>query len=157
MDRKRLEDQLAIDEGRKNEVYRDTLGFLTVGIGHKVTPVDNLHDNDQVSDERIDALFSADLDAAITYVEKYIPSSYNDQPEAVQEALINMCFNLGIGNLMKFPHFLADLAARNYEAAAHELETSLWYRQVGDRAKRIVTAVRSAGVPSDSAWQPEAA
>lgn len=144
MDRKRIEDQLAIDEGRKNEVYLDTLGFMTVGIGHKITPLDGLHAGDEINDERIDALFGVDLDAAINYVEKYIPSSYNGQPEAVQEALINMCFNLGIGGLMKFPHFLADLAAKDYEAAAHELETSLWYRQVGSRAERIVAAVRAA-------------
>ena len=143
IDRKRLEKQLAIDEGREVKVYRDTLGFLTVGIGHKITPLDGLHAGDEINDERVDSLFAADLDAAITYVEKYIPSSYNGQPEAVQEALINMCFNLGIGGLMKFPHFLADLAAKNYEAAAHELETSLWYNQTGDRAKRIVAAIRA--------------
>jgi len=147
MDRKRLEAQLVEDEGKRLIVYKDSLGFPTVGIGHLVTKADGLFVGDTISDERCDALFQADLDNTIKFIQAYHQTlmAYEGQPDTVQEAIVNMCFNLGIKGLLGFPHFLADLAAKNYEAAAHELETSLWSKQVGARAARIVSVIRQAG------------
>lgn len=63
--------------------------------------------------------------------------------EPRQRVLINMCFNLGISRLLGFKNFLGALKAGDYEKAAKEATDSAWYRQVGDRAKRLVATIRS--------------
>ena len=36
MDRDKIEKDLTIDEGRVSHVYKDSLGYYTIGIGHLV-------------------------------------------------------------------------------------------------------------------------
>jgi GH24 family phage-related lysozyme (muramidase) len=41
------------------KVYKDSRGFLTVGIGHKVVSADKLKLGDEIDDARVDAFFTA--------------------------------------------------------------------------------------------------
>jgi lysozyme len=52
--------------------------------------------------------------------------------------LINMAFNMGVQGLLGFKNTLRFIAERNYPKAASNMKLSLWYRQVGDRAKELV-------------------
>ena len=45
------------DEGESLTVYEDTLGHLTVGVGHKVLPIDNLHLGDVITKEHSMTMF----------------------------------------------------------------------------------------------------
>ncbi len=56
---------------------------------------------------------------------------------ARQAALLDMDFNMGLATLDQFGNFLHLLAAAQYQAAADDLGTTLWARQVGSRAVRI--------------------
>lgn len=69
-------------------------------------------------------------------------SWYVDQPEGVQAALINMCFNLGLPRLLGFKRMIAALEAKNYTLAAKEALNSKWATQVGDRAKDVAVMLR---------------
>ena len=66
------------------------------------------------------------------------------EPEPVQRALANMCYNMGLKTLQQFTTFLGLLEHGEYESAAKDLEGTLWYRQVGARALRIQALIRSA-------------
>lgn len=57
--------------------------------------------------------------------------------------LINMAFNLGMAGLLKFKNTLAFVKAQNYEQAARNMEQSLWYTQVGHRARELVKRMRT--------------
>ena len=46
-----FEKLIAEREGRRNDVYKDSLGKLTVGIGHLVVPSDHLNFGERISDE----------------------------------------------------------------------------------------------------------
>jgi lysozyme len=54
-----------------------------------------------------------------------------------------MTFNLGWSALSRFHHFLEALHKGDYEEAANEMLASLWARQVGERAKRLATQMRT--------------
>lgn len=62
---------------------------------------------------------------------------YSIQPESIQCALANMCFNLGLPRLLKFTKMIGYLSEKNYTKAAIEALNSKWARQVKTRAKDI--------------------
>ena len=113
--------------------YLDSVGKLTIGYGR------NLNDYG-ISQEEADYLFDNDFDNCKRELSQY--SWYINQPQGVQGALINMCFNLGLPKLMGFKNMLAALEAKNYTLAAQEALNSKWASQVGDRAKDIAVMLR---------------
>ncbi|MFZ1981275.1 MAG: glycoside hydrolase family protein [Smithella sp.] len=142
MDRQAIENQLKIDEGVRNTTYLDSLGKLTVGIGHLITPADNIPAGSTLSDERIDQLFQADLDQAIKGATGLFPK-FLEYPEPIQEAIINITFNIGAHGLSQFHHFIAAVMTGDWDEAANQLIDSTWFHQVGKRAVRIVASVQS--------------
>jgi len=68
-----------------------------------------------------------------------------------RRVLQNMHFNMGWDNprtpkregLAGFVNTLRAIEEGRYEDAADGMEASLWYRQTGDRAKRLVASMRS--------------
>ena len=141
----RLRGQLIIDEGYRNKVYADSLGNLTVGIGHLVIKSDNLKHGDVISCERIDDLFNHDLRHAIEGAAGLVREFY-ELPALIQEVLVNMCFNLGARGLSKFKRFLGAINRRDYSDAAEEMRGTKWRRQVGIRADRLIAIVHKGGV-----------
>ena len=63
--------------------------------------------------------------------------------EEVQHILANMMFNMGRPRLSGFKKFNAAVAAGEWEEAAEEMIDSRWYRQVTNRADRLVTRMRA--------------
>jgi lysozyme len=141
MDRLKIEDQLVIDEGKRLVWYRDSLGKPTIGIGHLILASDNLPEGSTISEQRCGNLFQEDLDKAIAGATGLFPYLYSF-PEPIQESIVNMVFNMGAKGLAKFRNFIAAINNSNYNEAADQLVDSLWYKQVGKRAVRIVAAVR---------------
>jgi len=60
----------------------------------------------------------------------------------VKNALLNMCFNLGINRLLGFKKMVAALQEKNFTLAAKEALNSKWAEQVGERAKDIALMIR---------------
>ena len=65
------------------------------------------------------------------------------QPLVVQGVLVNMSFNMGAAGAEQFHHMLADVQAGNYEQAAADMGQSLWAKQVGERAERLIEQMRT--------------
>ena len=140
--RERVFNQLKVDEGIVYEVYEDHLGYATFGVGHLVLETDPEHGEPvgtAVSEERVRECFEADLDTAIgECVVLYGEEAWGDFPSEVQEVLVNMLFNLGRPRLSKFRNFNAKILEGDYAGAAPEGLDSLWARQVGPRAIRLM-------------------
>jgi len=64
-------------------------------------------------------------------------------PEEVQLIVANMMFNLGYPRLSKFKGMKRGVDERDWNAAADEMVDSLWYRQVTNRANRLVERMRN--------------
>ena len=137
----RLRQILAAEEGRRTRVYPDTLGRLTVGIGHLVRPEDELKSGDVISEARVDALFEKDgaraLAAAAAQAAK---AGITSADFVVRLAAVN--FQLGTGWTAVFPKTWALVMAGDYRAAAGELEDSLWARQTPRRVAAFQAALR---------------
>ena len=147
MDRNAVYRQLEIDEGVKHEIYLDHLGYKTFGVGHLVRESDPEYDQDvgtRVPNFRVLEVFNSDLDVAISEcVALYGCDIWEGFPGEVQEILVNMMFNLGRPRLSKFRKMNAHLECGEWPSAAVEGRDSLWYRQVGDRAERLMTRLEN--------------
>lgn len=132
-----LEDQLVRDENEILHAYFDSLGYITIGVGHLI----DARKGGAIPEEISRALLRIDIAAAESFVKEKLPWSETLDPVR-QEALVNMAFNLK-GGLLEFHDFLAALEASNFQGAARAMLDSLWAKQVGDRAKRLSVQIQS--------------
>jgi len=146
MNRDNVFEQLKIDEGVVYEIYEDHLGYATFGVGHLITPNDleyNWSIGTPISEERVAEVFESDLDIAILECKMLYGESWDMFCDEVKEVLVNMMFNLGRPRLSKFKKMNANLKIANHKEAAKEGRDSLWYRQVGNRAERLMTRLEN--------------
>tara|TARA_S200002703_G_scaffold22761_1_gene19479 strand:+ start:1421 stop:1867 length:447 start_codon:yes stop_codon:yes gene_type:complete len=147
MNREAVYEQLKIDEGVVYEIYLDHLGYKTFGVGHLVLESDPEHGYDvgePVSVERVIECFNRDLDVAVSEcVALYKADVWEGFPGEVQEILVNMMFNLGRPRLSKFKRMNVALLETDWKEAAKEGRDSLWYKQVGNRAERLMTRLEN--------------
>ena len=68
---------------------------------------------------------------------------FDEVPEEVQLIIANMMFNMGRPRLSKFKGMKRGVDARDWDAAADEMVDSRWYRQVTNRADRLVKRMRA--------------
>ena len=141
----KLREQLEIDEGVKYEIYNDHLGYATFGIGHLVLESDPEHGQEigtKVSEERVIEAFEKDVQTVLDEC-KVLYEDFDDLPEEVQQIIANMMFNMGRPRLSKFKGMKAGVDARDWNKAADEMVDSGWYRQVTNRADRLVQRMRA--------------
>ena len=145
MDLQRLREDLEIDEGVKHEIYLDHLGLPTFGIGHLVLDSDPEHGQPvgtAVSNDRVIEAFESDLESVLSDCKILYPD-FDDLPEEAQQVIANMMFNMGRPRLSKFKGMKRGVDARDWNIAAHEMIDSRWYRQVTNRADRLVQRIRA--------------
>ena len=145
MDMKKLREEIEYDEGVVNKIYLDHLGYPTFGIGHLVRDTDPEHGlpvDHPVSESRIEEAFQQDMNWVESDCIKMF-AEFREYPEEVQRVIANMMFNLGRPRLSKFKGMKAGVDARDWERAADEMVDSAWYRQVTNRADRLVVRMRS--------------
>ena len=141
----KVQKQLEIDEGVKYEIYEDHLGYPTFGVGHLVLKTDEEYGQpigSLITPERVKSAFKHDLSVAIDEC-TILYNMWDAYPDEVQEILVNMLFNLGRPRLSKFKNFKKALDSQCWDVAATEGRDSLWYRQVGNRAERLMTRMEN--------------
>jgi lysozyme len=139
-----LRRQLEIDEGVKYEIYNDHLGYATFGVGHLVLETDPEYGRPvgtTVSESRVVEVFKLDCESVLIDCITLYPDFY-DLPEEVQQIIANMMFNMGRTRLSKFKGMKRGVDAKDWNAAADEMVDSRWYRQVTNRANRLVNRMR---------------
>ena len=145
MNIEQLREEVAADEGCVYEVYLDHLGLATFGIGHLVIDTDEEYGAEvgtHVSEERVNHCFNNDVQAVLMDCYQ-LYEDFDDLPEEVQLIIANMMFNMGRPRLSKFKGMKRGVDARDWNAAADEMVDSRWYKQVTNRAKRLVKRMRN--------------
>ena len=142
MNREAVFEQLKIDEGVVYEVYNDHLGYPTFGVGHLVLESDEEFGKPvgtPVSEERVKECFENDLNIAIRECDAlYEDGQFGNLPDEVQQILVNMMFNMGRTRLSKFKKMHAAILEGDWKTAAVEGRDSRWYKQVTNRAERLM-------------------
>lgn len=124
--------QLKRDEGVERSAYKDSLGYLTIGVGRLIDP----RKGGGLNNEEIDFLLQNDIkakEAELTTKVKF----YSKLDDARKGVLLNMAFNLGVEGLLKFKKTMSLIEQGDYKSASIEMLNSTWAKQVGDRAKRL--------------------
>ena len=143
MNKEVLKEQIKRHEGEVLEVYEDSLGYLTLGVGHLIQKSDPEYGQPAgtpVSQEVVDMYYEDDFDK---HVEETIHVCENNNivfdalPESIQHVLVNMCFNLGANRLGKFRNMLYAVSTSNWKEMANQMEDSRWFGQVGRRSVEL--------------------
>ena len=145
MDINRLRVEIENDEGCKYEVYLDHLGLPTCGIGHLIKEDDpeyGLEVGTKIGEERVNELFETDIKVTIDEC-KLIYNDFDDLPEEAQYIIANMMFNMGRPRLSRFHKMKQAVANRDWKEAANQMIDSRWYKQVPNRANRLVNRMKS--------------
>lgn len=151
--RQLLEDELARDEGKRLKAYKDTKGKWTIGIGHNLddcgskplprTVADILAHG--ITEAEQDAFFDYDIARTVADLDRKLPWWRSLDPVR-QRVIINMCFNMGIGNktsgLLSFVNTLGMIERKEFSRAADAMLKSKWAKQVGMRANRLSEMMR---------------
>lgn len=152
-----LREEIAADEGCRYEIYLDSLGLPTFGIGALVKEGDPEHGKPigtPVSEERVRQRFN--LDIAVTIEDcrrlcKNVGVDFDGLDERYPDAalcLCNMAFQLGYPRLSKFIRMWTNVAKamddpKAWLDVAAEAEDSRWFDQTPNRAKRITARFRA--------------
>lgn len=145
MDLSKLREELKQDEGCIYEIYNDHLGYATFGIGHLITENDPEHGQSlgtEVLEDRVIEAFEFDIETVLKDC-KILYYDFHSLPEEVQRIIANMMFNMGRTRLSKFRNMKSNIDRRDWNAAADEMVDSIWYRQVTNRANRLVERMRN--------------
>ena len=145
MDIEKLREEIEYDEGSVNEIYLDHLGLATFGIGHLVRKEDPEYGwevGTPVDADRCVEAFNTDIETVMSDC-KLLYSDFDDLPEEAQRIIANMMFNMGRPRLSKFKGMKRGVDARDWNAAADEMVDRRWYRQVTNRADRLVERMRN--------------
>jgi len=122
---------MALDEGRRSSVYKDSLGYETIGVGHCVDPRLSCG----LPEPIIDALLDYDLAEAETVARKYC-TTFDALSDARQFVMLSMAFVLK-HRMQHFGPTLGLVAQGQWAEAAAHLRGSLWAKQAPKRVERL--------------------
>jgi len=145
MNIEQLRKELELDEGCKHETYLCSQNVVTGGIGHMITEWDDekyLEVGVEIPDEQVKAWFDKDIETVLSDCE-LLYEDFDYLPEDAQLVIANMMFNLGYPRLKKFVGMKAGVDARDWNKAADEMIDSNYYKQLPNRAGRLVKRMRS--------------
>ncbi|QDP64318.1 MAG: putative endolysin [Prokaryotic dsDNA virus sp.] len=158
LDFKALIEQITEDEGYRQEVYKCTAGYDTVGIGFALkdltfTPEESyaillwqiqngtitmgLEDSKLILAKKIASLH-------LSLAKRF--DFYDNLPPMIQSVLLNMSYQLGSYGVSKFKKMLKAMEESDWKEASKEMLDSKWAKiDTPARANRLATIVREHG------------
>lgn len=149
-----LEEQLRRDEGTVRDRNRRMIAYnhdgnWTIGYGHNLTAHNERRPNQPITDQQAEAYLQQDIQRATQELDQALPWARNLDATR-RGALINMVFNMGIGDatrgtgVLGFRNALDAIQAGDYDRAAQEMRNSRWGRgQTRNRAGRLAEQIRT--------------
>lgn len=124
--------QLRDEEGEVLHVYKDHLGYDTIGVGRLL----DRRKGGGITREESEYLLSNDIAKVNAQLDANIPW-WRKLDEPRQAVLQGMAFQMGITNLLGFKNTLRMVESGDYEAAGNGMLNSLWAKQTPGRANRM--------------------
>jgi len=125
-------------EGVKAFAYQCTANKTTIGVGRCVDEDGGIG----LSDDEIEYLLMNDIERCDAEL-RAAYDWYGSLGKPRRDAMINLCFNLGLTRLRGFVKALEAMSRGQYDVAADEFMDSRWAKQVGDRAVEVTELIRS--------------
>ena len=131
-----LKSRIKKNEGYSNQIYYDQLGKPTIGFGHLIKKREKFTHLKKYSKKHLNNLFENDFSSTLSDFNKnYKAKSLSKN---LQEVLLEMIFQLGIKNCLKFKKFNQSLRGGLPYMAALEMLNSRWYAQTPKRVEKLI-------------------
>jgi len=128
-------------EGFVPKIYKDSLGFATIGYGHLVLPTDKFKEGVTYKKKDLEEVFDSDFNMAKSNSNQLIKGlPLHHQAKCV---IIEMVFQLGIGGVSKFKNMWRALKKNDYQTASEEMLDSKWAKQTPKRAEELSSVMKS--------------
>jgi lysozyme len=128
-------------EGFRDQVYVDTLGYRTIGYGHKVLDTDPFKDGEVYPQEMLEKVFDEDFAKAKEGADRLL--HHLDPPEDAVNVVISMVFQLGEAGVSKFKNMFVALENEDYVEAASQMLDSRWHMQTPARCQELANIMRN--------------
>ncbi len=134
MNYQRLMQSIQRHEGLRLKPYLDTVGKLTIGYGRNL-------DDIGIDETEAGMMLQTDMHKVIQQMTSV--AEWQGISDVRQNVLLEMSYNLGFQGLQSFHRMWAAIRREEYNSAADEMMNSKWARQVGNRAVKLSTMMRS--------------
>ncbi len=151
-----LLEELVKHEGLRLQVYQDTLGIDTIGIGRNLKDrgisKEELDELDIPSIDHVyeygiteaDAMLLAENDVQIVEEELLRAHPCVEDLDAVRQlVLVDMAFNMGVPRLCKFKKMWNAIHENKFDIASKEMLDSRWANQVKSRSVKLANAMHN--------------
>jgi lysozyme len=130
-----VEQLITKHEGCEFNVYLDSKGIQTIGIGHNLQASPMPYGwTTPLTQDQVNELFQSDLNNVLNQLSDNLP--WVSKLDMVRQAVVvDMCFNMGIETLLTFKRTLACIESGAWQDAADDMLQSLWALQVPTRAQ----------------------
>ncbi|EOI5856534.1 TPA: glycoside hydrolase family protein [Klebsiella aerogenes] len=113
-------------------VYKDSLGFPTIGYGHLLKPGESFPNG--ITEETANKILYDDMVSARNDSYKLGLALPNDW----QDFMVLMVFQLGITKTRQFKKMIAALKKGDYKEAVVQAKSSAWYVQTPNRVDAMI-------------------
>ena len=131
-----LKSRIKKNEGYSNQIYYDQVGKPTIGFGHLIKKREKFLHQKKYSKKYLNQLFENDFSLALRGFNKNYKAKGLSKNS--QEVLLEMIFQLGIKNCLKFKKFNKSLKKKLPHMAALEMLNSRWYAQTPKRVEKLI-------------------
>ena len=148
--------KLIAHEGLRLQVYKDTLGIDTIGIGRNLEDrgitqeeldwmdIPNIKAVYEYGISEADAMYLAQNDVQIVEEELLRAHPCVEDLDAVRQLVVmDMAFNMGVPRLRKFKKMWNAIHENKFDIAAKEMLDSRWAVQVKSRAVKLSNAMHN--------------
>ena len=148
--------ELVKHEGLRLQVYQDTLGIDTIGIGRNlkdrgiskeeldeldIPTIDHVY---EYGITEADAMLLAENDVQIVEEELLRAHPCVEDLDAVRQlVLVDMAFNMGVPRLCKFKKMWNAIHENKFDVASKEMLDSRWANQVKSRSVKLANAMHN--------------
>jgi lysozyme len=126
MNGNRLKDKIKKSEGFVGTVYKDHLGIDTIGIGTRMP----------LSETEAELILEHRLNDKINHILQEKPIVMTLSQER-QEVIFEMCYQLGVGGVLKFKNMWTAIESNDFAQASVEMLDSKWHEQTPQRAEAL--------------------
>ena len=135
LNRSVIADYVMGHEGKKRELYLDSEGKWTIGVGHCL-------DTKPISDRAVMVIFEDDCMDVERELTKLV-YDFDELPDRAQLALFDMVFQLGLGGVQKSKKMLLAIQERDWDKAADECLDSKYHKQTPARCEENAQMLRA--------------
>lgn len=133
---KQYQEKLGYFRNGKFRIYKDSLGYETIGFGHLVLPEDREHFVNGITELQAEQILVLDYQKAVKGTDSL---KLGLRPDGRWYAMVTvLVFQLGLAGFSKFKRCIYALQNQNYATALAELRDSKLYRQTPNRVDYLI-------------------